>query len=275
MPESGQLHINDKRIIGWISEDGSAGTLLKKLAGLCPRAGKDDIYNKVVGECPYITEAALNYVPDDIVCYSDLTAGQFLHGIIMAQAKPDKAKAEAIRLIRLFGINPEEPLLDMTFEQNRLVVMVQSLIAGPDMLLLDQPHDMIGEESYGILISELARFYKKGGNIMIASHSYEEMVFPCEQYIYLRDGEIVANFMRNQLIKPAKMITLADGSLEWMDYGKMTILRKEDNKVQFIYKENNMQELALRICKTGCRDFTVEDISREELVYGNFERWSL
>lgn len=110
---------------------------------------------------------------------------------------------------------------------------------------------------------------------MIAAHSYEDMIFPCEQYIYLKDGEIVANFMRNQLIKPAKMITLTDGNLAWMDNSKMTILHEKDNKVQFIYKENNMQELAVRICKTGCRDFTVEDISREELVYENFERWSL
>lgn len=275
MSEGVQLHINDKRIIGWISEDDSAGMLLKKLAGLCPQTEKDDIYNKVMNEYPYIMKAALKYVPDDIVCYSDLTAGQFLHGIAMAQEKPDAAESEANRLVRLFDIDKEEPLLDMTFEDNRLVAMIQSLIAGPDILLLEQPHDMIGEECYGILISEFARFYKKGGNIMIAAHSYEDMIFPCEQYIYLKDGEIVANFMRNQLIKPAKMITLTDGNLAWMDNSKMTILHEKDNKVQFIYKENNMQELAVRICKTGCRDFTVEDISREELVYENFERWSL
>lgn len=275
MSEDGQLHIHDKRIIGWISEDDSADILLKRLAGLCPKTEKDDIYNKVVNEYPDITEAALQYIPDDIVCYSNLTVRQFLHGIAMAQENPDVAETEAIRLIRLFDINEEELLLDMTFEENRLVVMIQSLIANTDILLLDQPHDMIGEERYGVLISEFARFYKKGGNIMIASHSYEEMIFPCEQYIYLRDGEIVANFMRNRLIKPAKMITLTDGNLAWMDQNKMTILREKDNKVQFIYKESNMQELAVRICKTGCRDFTVEDISREELVFENFERWSL
>lgn len=273
MPEE-ELQIRDKRIIGWISADDSAGNLMQSLVGLCVQAENDDIYNRVVKSYPNIRKMALQYVPDDIICYSDLTVEQFLHGIAMAQAEPDKAETESLRLTQLFDINREEELLNMTFEQNRLVAMIQSLIAEPEMLLLNQPHDMIGEKRYHQLLTEFARFYKQGGHIMIAAHAYEEIYFPCEEYIYLRSGEVVADFLRNQLIKPAKMITMTGGNLAWMVQDKMTILQEKANQVQFIYRETNMQELAVRLCKTGCKDFVVEDITREELIFENFERWS-
>ncbi len=249
-----ELLTKEKRIIAFISEDDSASRLIRSMT-------KEEM------------SSFCQFVPDDIICYSDLTVEQFLYGMILSSKKPEQATEEMHRLLELFQINKEEFLLDMTFQQNRLVSMIHTLMVQPEILLLEKPHDMIMDKEYQLLICEFVKLYKKGSVIRIASDCYKDIVLPCETYIFMEAGEIKAVYEQGKLPKSAKVITMQGGKLAWMDKEKMTVLWRRGNRICFLYEETNMQELTLRLCKTECADVRIEDITMEELVFENFERW--
>lgn len=212
----------------------------------------------------------IQYVPDDIVCYSGLTVGTFLQG--MAGGSQEMIR-EAVRLLSLFKIDVNEQLLDMTFEQNRLVSVIQAMMAKPALLLLNRPYNMLKERTYKLLLKEIVDLYARGTTVVLAAEHYEDVVLPAHEYVFIKEGKIIGKFARNQLPVPAKVVTLWGGSTSPMLSEKMTMLTKRKGFCRFLYNEQNMKELALRISITGCRNFNIEELTMEEMLFANYERW--
>lgn len=182
---------------------------------------------------------------------------------------------EALRLCELFEVEPEEELLNLTFEQNRLVAMIQAIMAKPALLLLDHPYDMIGTKRYGLLLEELKKLKANGTTILIAADAYDKVVIPCSRYIFLKDGTIHAQYNSAELPKRSKVIMIEDGNPEIMRTDRMRILYRTETHWCFLYREDTAAELALQIHQTGCSNFMVNELSMEEEVYGDYERWKL
>lgn len=271
--ENIQYNIEDSVMETFISKDGSASALLKVIGGFL---SIDDGAVEYPVYSPNKKDLAkwIQYVPDDIVCYSNMKVREFLQGVAMS-LEIEGALEKAMELCQLFEINIEEELLELTFEKNRLVAMIQAIVAKPKLLLLDAPYDMIGKQRYGLLLKELVRLHATGTTILIAADAYDKVVLPCNTYTYLKDGAIWARFDKSELPVPAKVIMLENGNPSVMRKDRMKLLYRTKTRLCFIYKEENMAELVLRIYRTGCSNFTVNELSMEEEVYGDYERWQL
>lgn len=314
------LKIAENHLVALISEDGSAGEILKVMAGLQGiQSGKADYSglkkvwakgnahreiadrqkgtrskgeNIQSGKIAYSRLKAVTrtgnsadteekeeanvfmrpvqYVPDDIVCYDGLTAAAFLQGIA---GDDEEILNEADRLVNIFNIDKGELLLDMTFEQNRLVSVIQAMMARPALLLLNRPYDMLTEQTYKLLLKEIVALYAQGSTVILAAEHYEDVVLPAHDYIFLKDGRITGSFTRGQLPVPAKVITLWGGSVSSMLSEKMTMLVRRKGYCRFLYRETNMKELALRLSMTGCKNFNIEELTMEEMLFEDYERW--
>lgn len=264
------LSVREKELTALISEDESAGDVLKLMAGLyVPDHGRV-AYPDMDGKDGTGFAKGIQYIPDDIVCYDGLSVREFLHGM----AKRDgEAEAEAVRLLDAFGIDEAEALLEMTFGQNRMVSVIQAMMAKPSLLLMNRPYDMLGERMYQLLLKEMIRQYFEGTSIVIAAESFGDVVMPCNQYVYLEKGRVKASYSRTQLPRLSKVVTMRGGEISAFQPEKLEILVRRKQYVRFLYREPDMQELAARLGRAGCDDFTVEELSMEEELSCDYERW--
>ncbi len=215
----------------------------------------------------------LQYVPDDIICYQGLKIREYFHGV--ALATPFKIREELERLCEVFELDVEEELLELTFEQNRLVTMIQALVYKPKFLLLDRPNDMLGRKAYLQLWEEIRSLQKQGTTVVFTIDTYKDSIVPCHRYLFFRDGDLEYDLRREDLPLPAKVITLEGGSLDAMDMEKGELLCKDEATTRLLYWEDDMKELALAIADTGCENFHVEELSLEEEIFEDYERWML
>ncbi|MDE6760086.1 MAG: hypothetical protein K2J90_05310 [Lachnospiraceae bacterium] len=303
------LHITENHLTALISEDGSAGEVLKVIAGLQKiQSGKADYpglksvwmkkgvhpaeentqsgkiaYSRLkavtrTGKEPDVEKETkpflkpIQYVPDDIVRYSGLTVEAFLQGVAGGS---QELINEAVRLLSLFNIDVRDLLLEMTIEQNRLVSVIQAMMAKPALLLLNRPYDMLTERTFKVLLKEVVALYAQGGTVVLAAEHYDDVVLPAHDYIFLKEGKVIGRFAKNQLPVPAKVVTLWGGSISPMLSEKMTMLTRRKGYCRFLYEEQNMKELALRLSITGCKNFNIEELTMEEMLFKDYERWIL
>lgn len=264
------LQVKKEQITALISEDDSAGEILKLIAGLYQPDKGQITYPGMKNEEVAVYPKKIQYVPDDIICYPDLTVWDFIHGIAKGN---EQMEAAAEKLLSLFGINANEQLLEMTFGQNRLVSIIQAVMAQPALLLLNRPYDMLDREDYGRILKEIVNLYSRGAGIVIAVQNYKEIVIPCHEYIFLRNGKIAGQYNRDQLPVPAKVVTLWGGSIASFVRDKMEMLNRNKECIRFLYRESDMKELGVRIAMSGCRNFNVEELTMEEELFEDYERW--
>lgn len=268
--EDFSLSITKKQILALISEDESAELVLKLMAGLCvPDDGKI-FYPSMTKQERTRFPKKIQYVPDDLVCYSGLCVNEFLHGISNGD---EKFRANAARLLSIFEIDETESLLDMTFGQNRLVSAIQAMMTEPAFLLLNNPCSMLNGKTYRHLLKEIVKLYVEGTTVVFAVRSYEDLVLPCTRYLFLGDGKVKAAYKREQLPRPAKVVTMWGGDPSCLLSEKMRMLVKGQHYFRFLYREQNMQELADRLSRSGCDNFNIEELSMEEELFGDYERW--
>lgn len=264
------LSVREKELVALISEDESAGDVLKLIAGLyVPDHGKIACADTVKQDGTGFTRK-IQYIPDDIVCYDGLTVKEFLYGM---SKQDDELEAEAARLLDVFDVDGTEELLEMTFEQNRLVSIIQAMMAKPVLLLMNRPYDMLRKRTYQLLLKEMIGQYYGGTSIVIAAESFEDLVMPCHKYVYLDGGKVTGIYTRNQLPKVPKVVTMWGGDVSPFLPEKMEMLVRNTQYVRFLYREQDMQELAARLSKTGCDNFNIEEITMEEELFHNYERW--
>ena len=267
-----KVRINKGERIAIISQEDEATTLLQMIAGFREKEEGEITYPlwTLSKKTPLTTY--LQYVPDDIICYTNMTVKQFLSGVHKA-GKAEEVWEESLRLCEKFSIALEEQLLNLTFEQNRLVAMIMALTADTEMLLLDRPYDLLSGKMYDLFLEELERINKKGATILLSATSYEQVKVSCDRYIFLREGKPVQEYSREEIPFPAKVITLFGGNVAGMEKEKLQMLWQKAEQSVFLYKEKDMQELAVRLSKTGCRNFRVEDLTVEEEIFGDYERY--
>ncbi len=266
------MKIADRKIIGIVSQDDSGAQLLRSLAGV-KEPGSGELWRCFSEYCGGVPPEKRGFVPDDIVCYSNLKTGSFFHGLAWAAVNSRETEQEAKRLMKLLGVPPEENLLNLTFEQGRLVVMIQAMMRKPELLLLENPHDMIGGDRYLVLVNEWIKLFREKTRYIITEHTYEDIVLPCECYLFLQDGRVVAEHTIADLPRPAKVITMTAGKFKEMDRNKAKVLFETDGKICFIYEETDMRRLSFCLRQADCQDYTVEDIRLEERIFENYERW--
>lgn len=264
------LTVREKELVALISEDESAGSVLKLMAGLYVSDHGKIVYSDMVKQGRTVFPKKIQYVPDDIVCYAGLSVEEFLHGMA---GRDSRLTAEAARLLTVFGIDEDETLLEMTFEQNRLVSIIQAMMAKPVLLLMDRPYDMLGDKAYKLLLKEMIGQYLEGTAMVIAAEHFEDLVMPCHQYLFLDEGKITAHYTRTQLPRLPKVVTIWGGDISSFQREKMEILVRKKQYIRFLYRETDIKELAVRLAKTGCDNFNIEELSMEEEIFHNYERW--
>ena len=156
-------------------ENGSGKTtLLSAVAGvLKPQSGS------------VVKNGKTGYVPQSAALLEDLTFADNLRyfasiaGVRVPKALP--LGADELRRVRMRS---------MSGGMKKLCSIVCTLIAAPDILLMDEPFAALDGAHTAALTAYLREFLTKGGSLLLAAHSEDEYLPLAARRLCIRDGGV-------------------------------------------------------------------------------------
>lgn len=214
----------------------------------------------------------IRFVPDDII-WEELTAEEYLCCARGTSGNYDTELQQ--QLCEDYEIPVRAPLLSMTYQENKLVQIIAAVCAAPRILILDEPANFLSKNVYRSFLCLLADLHKKGMTILLAAEKYKDVRGFCDHYAYLKEGRIVAaaEVPKRDIRKKAVTVTgQAEETELWKKADTVRLIAEHGNKRIYIY-EGDGKELAERIADTECEDWLAEELTLEEELDENYERW--
>ncbi|UYJ40311.1 MAG: hypothetical protein OGM15_12030 [Lachnospiraceae bacterium] len=269
------FELNSGCIYAFVSVDDTASVVLSMMA--------DKIYNENF-EIKYVngkenisyTDKSIQFVPDDIVCYSDMSVWQFLIGGVLGKQKTyrEKMLSLAEEYLVLFEIDKNERLLELTFEQGHLLAMISSFIRNAEILLLEKPFDMLDVPAYQ-KVGDIFRKYADNGNIVVASYDkFESVKLECDYYVFMHDGEINYIFSRDNIPGRKKHVILEGCRLQedLEDNYHIYMFNRTNDSCEMIFDISDMNCLHDIISRLDFDDIDIKDLSMNDYIYNYYDK---
>lgn len=136
-------------------------------------------------------------------------------------------------LLERFGIleKKNSPIASLSAGQITRLMLVKAFFTGPKVVLLDEPTASLDPDvSLEVCNFLLEQREKTGLSILFTSHKMEEVAELCDRTIFLKNGNIIANDIPENL---AKSVSLYQLRLTIVDGMKRTIGLAEEMKISY------------------------------------------
>ena len=213
----------------------------------------------------------IRFVPDEALAEL-MPARRFFNMALHACNRYDTELQD--NLCEKYGINIDERMDNMTYQDNKLVQIIAAICAGPELFILDEPKKYLSEPVWQMVCEELKKMNETDTTIIVTVEKFEDIDRYCNCYACLRDKQVIAvdNIEPGVACHPVKVVTVADGNNQYIE----DICEKciADNGDTHIYVYNGeMNRLTDALARSGCSDWTVENMSFEENLAGDYSRW--
>jgi ribose transport system ATP-binding protein len=195
------MSLHSSEALALIGSNGAGkSTLVKVLTGaVIPDEGDITIGDKVhhlknVGDARH---SGVGFVPQELGVADDLTVAEnvlaagWIHSRGFVRTK---ASIAAVReVLNLVGLNvsPRTLVIQLSPGEKRLVMIARTLIAKPNILILDEPTAALTDLEADRIASILRKLVEEGISVIYISHRMAEIEKLCDRVIVLRDGRIV------------------------------------------------------------------------------------
>lgn len=214
--------------------------------------------------------AECRYVPSGIVAYENVTADElFRHTMRLCNIQETE---ECQSLCEQFHIDRNRKLLDMTYMENRCAALVNALLSKPVLLMLDEPYNYLSDEVYGRLLNVIKQKCGQGMTALLTCERFDDIKNYATQYLFLKEGDLVLSGSLDDGFCPWKAVTVFDYEPAVFKGLKLEWVAQEKDRLCFIFKGDSKELLRLLV-RTGCPDFLVEELTFEEQLFKNYERW--
>jgi ABC-2 type transport system ATP-binding protein len=165
-------------------------TAIRLLEGaLVPTAGRVSLLGADVGGHAYLAaRQRTGIVPQGPGMYTDLTVAEYLDLALRLYGRGDVARLEALLDL---GPHRRTMLSQLSGGYQRRVVLAAALLAGPEVLLLDEPtvglDPVAAHDVHAFLREEMRR---DGRTTLLCTHNLAEAEALCEEVIILRAGRV-------------------------------------------------------------------------------------
>ena len=184
-------------IFALIGPNGSGKTTIVKLiAGLLQPSGGDiQVFGKSVTKDPVATKSVTGYIPDEPAVWSAMTGGEFLHFTGALYGIPEKERLARVRKLltafRLAGLE-QEYFEDYSRGNKQKFAILAALLHRPKLLLIDEPIVGLDPTSAELAKQEFVAFAKRGGAVLLVTHTLPVAEDIAAQIGVLREGALVA-----------------------------------------------------------------------------------
>lgn len=265
------LEIEEGQFFAILGEEGAGKTTLVKLVMrmLYPKAGDIYLFDQSIRKGICKVKKRIGFVPEDILYYENITAETYLRGC-MAFYKMDAAE-EMERLCALFELDIHQPLLSMTYEDNKITAVIGALLHNPALILLDEPECVLSEEAEEKLIKELKNRCAGGTTVLWTCEDVEYIKLICNKVAFMDKGEITKIVNMSEFVQE-KIITIINGESECLKAAGAEMIFQDMDRSVHTYK-GSAKVLGKAILDSGCSDYTLENASLYEQEFKYYERW--
>lgn len=124
--------------------------------------------------------------PGFLLSYSGIDNLKFL-----ASIKNQITETDIMQSMRMVGLDPYDrrKVKAYSLGMKQKLAIAQAIMEKPDVLILDEPTRGLDEESVNHIRALLTDINKDGTTILIASHNKEDILFLCNEVVYMNEGK--------------------------------------------------------------------------------------
>ena len=213
----------------------------------------------------------IRFVPDS-VCMENVTARKYFR--TLAKTYPDYQEEDVQDMCEYFGVDMDCRLPEMTYNENKLAMIIGAMVTNPKLLILDEPFNFMTLESGKKLLEFLKYLSSRGVSILITCTESKNVWEYCNKYMYMKDGSVVetgcvADYLGVQkaITLPVKEVALAQSLLG------SPVARRND-RVTFMYdKKIQSRSLMEMLSLINASDVEIESLTLEEMIDKDYTRW--
>ncbi|MBD8907830.1 ABC transporter ATP-binding protein [Methylorubrum zatmanii] len=180
-------------------------SLIRLLAGrLRPDAGSV----RVLGGDPQSdrgTRRTIGFVPQEIALYPRLTVAENLDVFARLAGLPRRERREAVAAVLgrcALAAVTDRIVATLSGGYQRRVNIAASLLASPDLILLDEPTQGVDLEARAAIHAVLASLRAGGAGLVVSTHDFSEAERLADRVAILADGTIRREGSLTELMRP-------------------------------------------------------------------------
>jgi signal transduction histidine kinase/ABC-type cobalamin/Fe3+-siderophores transport system ATPase subunit len=113
--------------------------------------------------------------------------------LVLAESRMREGAISALRRVGAAGLPLDRPVRTLSRGQRQLVAVSRALVAGPRLLLLDEPTASLGvAETLGIQ-AVIRQCREAGLGLLLVTHDLEQVFALADRVVVLREGRVVAD----------------------------------------------------------------------------------
>ncbi|WP_438350762.1 ABC transporter ATP-binding protein [Paenibacillus sp. FA6] len=186
------LSIEKGEVFGFVGTNGAGKTtVIRHLMGfLKPQSGSVTINGMDCWKDSAEIKKMIGYTPGEIAFPDAPTGTEFLKRQAELLGLKDMSYANTI--IEKLQLDPTANLKRMSKGMKQKTAIVATLMADPDILILDEPTTGLDPLMRAEFVDILNEEKKKGKTIFMSSHMFEEVENTCDKVALIKDGKMIA-----------------------------------------------------------------------------------
>jgi ABC-2 type transport system ATP-binding protein len=129
------------------------------------------------------------YLPGELRLYESMTGRELLRFLGHLRGHHDPAKED--RFARLFDIDIDRPLAQLSSGMKRKVALLQVLVPQVPLVILDEPTNTLDPTMRDVLLAQLREARNQGQAVLFSSHVLAEVEQVCDRVGILQRGRLV------------------------------------------------------------------------------------
>jgi ABC-2 type transport system ATP-binding protein len=186
------LEVEPGEVFAYLGPNGAGKTTtLRLLMGfLRPTRGRATVFGLDCWSDAPMVHRRVGYVGGDVALYERMTGRQLLG--YLARLRGDVDEGHLRDLVTRLGANVDRPIRTLSTSNRAKLAIVQAFMAGPELLLLDEPtlglDPLVQREVHAMLREHVER----GGAVVLSSHVLSEVQEVADRVGLLRGGTLLA-----------------------------------------------------------------------------------
>jgi ABC-2 type transport system ATP-binding protein len=212
------LEVPAGTLYGFLGPNGAGKTTtLRMIAGILkPTTGRIEIAGVDLQDRPLLAKARLGYIPDRPFVYDKLTGVEFLRFAAALHGQEGPAVERRITdLLELFELSLWRDELTESYSHGmrQKLIIASALVHRPAVIVVDEPMVGLDPRSARVLKDLLREFVRRGGTVLMSTHTLEIAEGMCDRIAIIRGGELVAEGTMDEL---REQTASGDATLEEM-----------------------------------------------------------
>ena len=192
------LRVEKGTFYGFLGPNGAGkSTTIKMLTGLlAPTSGVMRILDQDLSDADGGREIKrrIGVVPEQLGLFDNLTGREYLTFVGRMYRLPlATVRDRCAELLAMMGLENEEKKLTLEYSHGmkKKLALAAAMIAGPDVLFLDEPFEGIDAVSSRVLREMLSRCVQRGATVFLTSHVLEIVERLCSAVGIIAGGKLV------------------------------------------------------------------------------------